>query len=181
MKRSQLKQIIKEEISKILKEDEERSDSNKAVFDKLASIKMQTRDLTPNFTINLDALKIKSLNLEITYNVDTGIYTIIDDRTGKEHFNKIRYPSCVDCKFGEEKDVISFIKSLENIKEDSVGSYFANGEGPYLDSKNRPYLDNNIRKPLKNTDHAKHYVHSNVSNVTENRKIRKKLKQTMFS
>ena len=47
------------------------------------------------------------------------------------------------------------------LKEGSVGNYFANGEGPYLDNKNR--------RPLKNTDHAKHYVHHNsdVSTVSK--------------
>tara|TARA_R100000951_G_C2646358_1_gene182730 strand:- start:60 stop:476 length:417 start_codon:yes stop_codon:yes gene_type:complete len=52
------------------------------------------------------------------------------------------------------------------LKEDStgmVGSMY--GENEYLRYKNEPYLDNNIRKPLKNTDHARHYVHSNVSDV----------------
>ena len=177
MKKSQLKQIIKEEIAKILKEDESRSESNKIVFNKLASIKMQTRDLKPNFTIQLDALKIRPLNLEITYDTNNGIYTIIDDRTGEEYFNKIQYPSCVDCKFKREKDVIEFIRSKELKNEDStgmVGSMY--GENEYLRYKNEPYLDNNIRKPLKNTDHARHYVHSNVSSVNENRRLRRKLK-----
>tara|TARA_R110002020_G_C15731658_1_gene724149 strand:+ start:35 stop:451 length:417 start_codon:yes stop_codon:yes gene_type:complete len=52
------------------------------------------------------------------------------------------------------------------LKEDStgmVGSMY--GENEYLRYKNEPYLDNNTRKPLKNTDHARHYVHSNVSDV----------------
>ncbi len=177
MKKSELIEIIKEEIAKIMNEDESRSESNKIVFNKLASIKMQTRDLKPNFTIQLDALKIRSLNLEITYDANTGIYIIIDDRTGKEYFNKILYPSCRDCKFKREKDVIEFIRSKELKNEDStgmVGSIY--GEDEYLRYKNEPYLDNNIRKPLKNTDHAKHYVHSNVSDITESRTVKKKLK-----
>ena len=176
MKKSQLKQIIKEEISKILNKNEP-SSRRGPEFDKLSSIKMQIRDLNPNFTIQLDALKIRPLNLEITYDTNNGIYTIIDDRTGKEYFNKILYPSCRDCKFKREKDVIEFIRSKELKNEDStgmVGSMY--GENEYLRYKNEPYLDNNIRKPLKNTDHARHYVHSNVSSVNENRRLRRKLK-----
>jgi hypothetical protein len=79
----------------------------------------------------------------------------------------------------KKSELIEIIKEeiAKILSEDStgmVGSMY--GENEHLRYKNEPYLDNNIRKPLKNTDHARHYVHSNVSDVTENRKIRKKLK-----
>ena len=99
MKKSELKQLIREVISKSLNENE------------LVTIKRQIKDLNPNFTINLDALKIRSLNLEITHDVDAGEYTIIDDRDGSQHYNKITYPSCSDCKFTTAKEVIAFIRS----------------------------------------------------------------------
>tara|TARA_R110002020_G_scaffold234418_1_gene446440 strand:+ start:119 stop:361 length:243 start_codon:yes stop_codon:yes gene_type:complete len=79
----------------------------------------------------------------------------------------------------KKSELIEIIKEeiAKILKEDStgmVGSIY--GEDEYLRYKNEPYLDNNIRKPLKNTDHAKHYVHSNVSDITESRTVKKKLK-----
>jgi len=73
----------------------------------------------------------------------------------------------------KKSELIKIIKEeiSKILKEDStgmVGSMY--GENEYLRYKNQPYLDNNTRKPLKNTDHARHYVHSNVSSVNENRK-----------
>tara|TARA_R110002167_G_scaffold120169_2_gene297901 strand:- start:199 stop:594 length:396 start_codon:yes stop_codon:yes gene_type:complete len=131
MKKSQLRQIIKEEISKMLNEWSQG-----------------------------DIVQYKDTTAKI---VTPGIY--YRDIDGE----------FVEIELNGKRIEVN-VKEIGTVDEDSMGSYFANGEGPYLDSKNRSYLDNNTRKPLKNTDHAKHYVHSNVSDVTENRKIRKKLK-----
>jgi hypothetical protein len=79
----------------------------------LLLIKNEFEELSPNFTINNDALKINSLKLEITYDLKDETYKIINDK-GEQYFNKIgRFSECTDCKFRELADVIEFIKSEE--------------------------------------------------------------------
>jgi hypothetical protein len=71
----------------------------------------QIKDYNPNFTINRDALKIISLDLEITYDDKSENYKVIDNNTGKEYFNRITYPDCNGCKFKTAEEVVKFIRT----------------------------------------------------------------------
>jgi hypothetical protein len=77
----------------------------------LRLVKNQIEDLNPNYTMRFDALKVRSKGLEISYDVDSGIYNVISDNSGKKFYNKIQYPQCSDCEFRDAKHVVQFIKN----------------------------------------------------------------------
>jgi hypothetical protein len=76
----------------------------------LGAIKNEITDLNPNFTINYDALKVMSLDLEITYDSNTKLYKVRNSSNGKYYTNNIFHTQCVNCEFQTPDDVIKFIR-----------------------------------------------------------------------
>jgi hypothetical protein len=87
----------------------------------LRLVKNEIEDLSPNFTMKYDALKIRSKRLEVSYDVDSGVYKVINDSSGEQYYNKIKYPECKDCEFRDANDVVEFIRSFGSIKEIAIG------------------------------------------------------------
>jgi hypothetical protein len=101
-----VKKILKEDIKNFTGDIQRVPGKNE-----LRLVKNEIEDLNPNFTMMFDALKVRSKGLEISYDVDSGIYTVISDNNGKKFYNKIQYPKCSDCEFRDPKHVVQFIKN----------------------------------------------------------------------
>jgi len=76
----------------------------------LAMVKRQVEDLKPNYTINFSALKVMGLDLEITYDLNSKLYKVRNNITGKFYVNNILYTQCVDCEFRTADEVVKFIR-----------------------------------------------------------------------
>tara|TARA_R110000803_G_scaffold102519_2_gene170616 strand:+ start:340 stop:663 length:324 start_codon:yes stop_codon:yes gene_type:complete len=107
MNKADLKQLIREELGNMLSRH-----GDEITNPELRDLKMELSEFNPNFTILLDALKVKGL--EISYDNETGVYKIINSSSGEEYYNTIKpsYSKCIDCKFGEPKYVIQFVREF---------------------------------------------------------------------
>lgn len=76
----------------------------------LAMVKRQIEDLKPNYTINFTALKVMSLDLEITYDLNSKLYKVRNNINGKFYVNNILYTQCADCEFRTADEVVKFIR-----------------------------------------------------------------------
>jgi hypothetical protein len=76
----------------------------------LSMVKRQIEDLKPNFTINFTALKVMSLDLEITYDLNAKLYKVRNNITGKFYVNNILHTQCADCEFRTADEVVKFIR-----------------------------------------------------------------------
>jgi hypothetical protein len=76
----------------------------------LMVIKRQIEDLNPNFTMNFGDLKVMSLDLEITYDLNSKLYKVRNSTNGKYYVNNLVYDKCVDCEFKTPDEVIKFIR-----------------------------------------------------------------------